>query len=397
MSAAAWDSVWTNFVALAGDTAPQFLSVLDDLATYLGDIGSLDQAEVDFNRLYGMLINEAAGNLAGPTMADTVDTVSPAPDLALGIDRSFMQSIEGRSQIGLFGLGWTTSWNTWAETDAQGDVALVTPFSNESFTIQSGGTFQAEPGDLDTLTKSGGDYLVKMPDGSVNAFHVTTGALDYEEDSDGNKVTAGYNASGQMISLTHSDGQVLTLTYNPQGYVSQVTDPEHRVYHYAYSSGGNLMSVTGPQGTTFYTYAAGPGPAADALESVTAPGGTVENFSYNAEGWLSGANVAGIETETVSYVAPFGVTVTDADQNSTTTLYNDSLQPAKEINALGDSTSLSYDDYGNLTKIVSPQGETVSLNYDAAGDLTGADRSPGSDRVVHEQRGDRRALGRDEW
>ena len=68
-----------------------------------------------------------------------------------------------------------------------------------------------------------------------------------------------------MISLTHSDGQVLTLTYNPQGYVSQVTDPEHRVYHYAYSSGGNLMSVTGPQGTTFYTYAAGPGPAADAL------------------------------------------------------------------------------------------------------------------------------------
>ena len=70
-------------------------------------------------------------------------------------------------------------------------------------------------------------------------------------------------------------------------------------------------------------------------------------------------------------MAPFGVTVTDADQNSTTTLYNDSLQPAKEIDALGDSTSLSYDDYGNLTKIVSPQGETVSLNYDAAGDLTG--------------------------
>ena len=38
LSAAAWDSVWTNFVALAG-AAPQFLSVLDDLATYLGDIG----------------------------------------------------------------------------------------------------------------------------------------------------------------------------------------------------------------------------------------------------------------------------------------------------------------------------------------------------------------------
>jgi YD repeat-containing protein len=254
VSAAAWDSVWTNFVAEAGDTAPQFLSVLDGLATYLGDIGSLDQSEVDFNRLYGMLINEAAGNLAGPTLADTVDTVSPAPDLSLGIDRSFMQSIEGRSQPGLFGLGWTTSWNTSAVTDAEGDVALVTPFSNESFTIQSDGTFQAEPGDLDTLTKSGNDYLVKMPDGSVNAFLVSTGALDYEEDSDGNKVTAGYNAAGQMISLTHSDGQVLTLSYNAQGFVRQVIDPEQRVYNYAYSSGGNLMSVTGPQGTTTYTY-----------------------------------------------------------------------------------------------------------------------------------------------
>ena len=217
-----------------------------------------------------MLINEAAGNLAGPTLADTVDTVSPAPDLSLGIDRSFMQSIEGRSQPGLFGLGWTTSWNTSAVTDAEGDVALVTPFSNESFTIQSDGTFQAEPGNLDTLTESGGDYLVTMPDGSVNAFLVSTGALDFEEDSDGNKVTAGYNTAGQIISLTHSDGQVLTLSYNPQGFVSQVTDPEQRVYNYAYSSGGNLMSVTGPQGTTTYTYAAGPGPAANALESVTA-------------------------------------------------------------------------------------------------------------------------------
>jgi hypothetical protein len=28
-------------------------------------------------------------------------------------------------------------------TNAQGDVALVTPYSNESFTIQSDGTFQA--------------------------------------------------------------------------------------------------------------------------------------------------------------------------------------------------------------------------------------------------------------
>ncbi len=283
-----------------------------------------------------------------------------------------MQSIEGRSESGLFGLGWTTSWNTSAATDAQGDVALVTPFSNESFTIQSDGTFQAEPGDLDTLVKSGSDYLVTMPDGSVNAFLVSTGALDYEEDSSGNKVTAGYNTAGQLISLTHSDGQVLTLSYNPQGFVSQVTDPEHRIYQYTYSSAGNLMSVTGPQGTTTYTYAAGMGPAANALSSVTAPGGIVETYFYNAEGWLSGANVGGIETETVSYVSPFGVTLTDADGNSTTMLYNDSLQPSREIDGLGDVTSLSYDDFGNLTKIVSPQGETVTLNYDAAGDLTSA-------------------------
>ncbi len=374
VSAAAWNSVWTNFVAEAGQTAPAFLSVLDGLATYLGDIGSLDQSELDFNRLYGMLINEAAGNLAGSTLADTVDTVSPAPDLSVGIDRSFMQSIEGRSQPGLFGLGWTTSWDTSAVTDAQGDVDLVTPYSDESFTIQSDGTFQAEPGNLDTLTKSGGDYLVTMPDGGVNAFLVSTGALDYEEDADGNKVTAGYNAAGQMISLTHSDGQVLKLSYNSQGFVSQVIDPEQRVYDYAYSSGGNLESVAGPQGTTTYTYATETGPAADAalLRLRDRIGGVAQTFTYNSQGWLSGESVGGTETETVSYVSPFGVTVTDADGNSTTTLYNDSLQPAKEIDGLGNVTSLSYDDYGNLTKIVSPQGETSTLTYDADGDLTGA-------------------------
>ena len=121
-----------------------------------------------------MLINEAAGNLAGPTMADTVDTVCPRPTSRSGSTARSCSRSKAAARLA-FWARWTTSWNTWAETDAQGDVALVTPFSNESFTIQSGGTFQAEPGDLDTLTKSGGDYLVKMPDGSVNAFHVTTG------------------------------------------------------------------------------------------------------------------------------------------------------------------------------------------------------------------------------
>ncbi len=371
VSAAAWNTVWTNFVAEAGSTAPQFLSVLDNLATYLGDIGSLDQPEVDFSRLYDMLIAQAAGDLAGPTMASTVDTVSPAPDLSLGIDRTFAQSIEGRDARGLFGLGWSTSWDISAATDSAGDVSLITPYSDESFTLQSDGTYQAEPGNLDTLTKSGGDYLVQMPDGGVNAFNVTTGALAYEQDANGNKVTAGYNGVGELTSLTHSDGQVLTLSYNGQGFVSEVTDPEGRVYQYAYNSAGNLLSVSGPQGTTTYGYDSA-GAAANALASVTVPGGLAQTFAYNAEGWLTGDSIGGAYAETLSYVSPFGVTATDADGNTSTILFNDSLQPAREIDGLGNVTSLYYDDFGNLARVVSPKGETTTYQYDAAGDLTSA-------------------------
>ena len=70
------------------------------------------------------------------------------------------------------------------------------------------------------------------------------GSLDYLQDTNGNRITAGYTGN-QLTSLTHSNGKALTLSYNAQGRISQVTDPAGRVATYVYdASGEHLLRVT---------------------------------------------------------------------------------------------------------------------------------------------------------
>ena len=64
--------------------------------------------------------------------------------------------------------------------------------------------------------------------------------MNYEQDTNGNRITLGYNAQGQLISLTYSNPsdpseptEQLTLTYNAQGFVSQVADGTGDTWSYS--------------------------------------------------------------------------------------------------------------------------------------------------------------------
>ena len=65
----------------------------------------------------------------------------------------------------------------------------------------------SEPGDTGTLTADGlGGYLLTEADGTATDYN-PNGTLNYIQDTNGNRITAGYTG-GQLTSLTASSGPV---------------------------------------------------------------------------------------------------------------------------------------------------------------------------------------------
>ncbi len=97
-----------------------------------------------------------------------------------------------------------------------------------------GGYFDA-PGDYGILTAgSGGTFTLQETDGQVEAFNAD-GTLNDIQDTDGNRITAGYSA-GRLTSLEASNGDPatnpvvgsLTIAYNASGLIASVASSDGR-------------------------------------------------------------------------------------------------------------------------------------------------------------------------
>ncbi|MGO9809270.1 MAG: RHS repeat-associated core domain-containing protein [Isosphaeraceae bacterium] len=365
----AWDAIYSNFTAEVGSTWGDLQSALDADATYLSQLGP---APYDLSSLLAFQFQQADDVLPTPILTSATDVSDQEPGLSLDFDRSFLQSIQGRYSFGPLGRGWAVNWFSSLSTDAQGDVDIEDGGATSFFTLQSDGSYVAQPGDYESLTLNQGLYYLQDPEGTVTVYHAD-GSFDYEADSNGNRITAVYTGS-RITSLVDSNGDALTIAYNDQGLISQVTDAFGRVTTYGYdSSGQHLVSVTGPDGTTTYQYStATSGPTANELLEIGNPDGH-EYFTYDASGRLIGQSLdGGAEAVSFAYSGPGGVDVTDATGATTTLLFNAAGQVGEVVDALGNGVKLGYDADNNLTSITEPGGLTYTYSYDASGNLTSA-------------------------
>ena len=155
--------------------------------------------------------------------------------LSLSFSRVFATSITGRDTMGPLGLGWSTPWQTTATVASDGTVTITGAggaqriFQPDSRTA---GAYFSEPGDTGTLTADGhGGYLLTEADGTATDYNAN-GTLNYIQDTNGNRITAGYTG-GRLTSLTASSGQSITIAYNAAGLISSVTDsagPHHHLH-----------------------------------------------------------------------------------------------------------------------------------------------------------------------
>ena len=384
---AAWPVVFANFVANVGSTVGSYHAALAADATYLSQHRRADN---DVIQLLSFEIEKANAAYTAQTLVSVTADSLPAPGMDLTFVQSFQQSISGRYTQGILGYGWTTNWDISATTMTNGDVAIENDGVSAYFSLQPNGSFAPEAGDEGTtLTVSGGAYQLVEPDGTIYQFNAN-GTLNYVQDTNGNRITAGYNAQGQLVSLTDSNGEYLDLTYNAQGHLATLTDSNGQTETYGYDPTGQfLTSYTDVYGTTNYTYVTGQSAAQDnALAEITYADNTHIYFSYDSQGRLIDQHRDGGpgRRDVRPTSAPAATSRPTATATQTTVYFNLYGATAETIDPLGNVTRYYYDSNLNLTKVVGPGGTTYTYTYDANGNLTSETDPLGLTTTLHLQR-----------
>jgi RHS repeat-associated protein len=381
---AAWNTIFTNLMDIVGSSTDDYNAELAQAATYLGSLDETTAQVSDVGVLWSFLVSQADASFPVSTLGSVVDASLPTPGrLALAIDRYFNSTISGRYTEGIFGLGWTTSWQTSLSVDASGNVTVDSGGAVGYFTLQVGGAYLDTDSEYGKLTQSAGIYTFTDTSGDQFIF-LSNGLLNYEQDTDGNRITLGYNSHNQPITLTYSNPsdpseptESLTLAYNFQGFVSQVADDTGDVWTYSYDASGHLLSMNAPgptnaRLTTSYSYDTGSNSErTNALLSITNSDGSQQNYTYDAFGRLfaSSAN-GGAEAITYTYLGEAEVGTSDAAGNKSIVWYNDLGLPAQVQDALGHISTYFYDINGNLAGYTNAAGESYQYAYDQSGNLT---------------------------
>ncbi len=367
---AAWSWLCSNLETQLGSTWGSYVQALDSDAAYLGQFS---ENVADVNTLWALEVQRANGLGPVTQLASSVDMSVPVPGLALTLGRSFASSVIGRSILGPLGYGWGIDgvWGQSLAVQSDGSVIIwQADGSAVQFTLAAGGGYTPPPGDYDALAGlDGGSFTLTRLDGEVTKF--ANGQVVYGQDTDGNRVTAGYS-SGLLTSLTDSSGQWIDLAYNAAGRITSLTDSCGQKTTYSYDSSNKYLlsatqylSVSDTVGyTTKYTYYALWG---NVLISVTDPDGTQEHFYYDTETRLS-ETWFNTNAEPTWYSYKEGtVTVTDAGHYATYYSYNERGQLASLLD--WGTTSYQYDSSGNLLETTNPAQQTFTYSYNAVGQL----------------------------
>src|SRR5262249_48663056 len=196
------------------DADAQYLAALGENVTDIGQLFAFEEAQANGLNLL-------------PRLASAEDMQVPAPGLPLSVSRTFTNSIIGRYHEGPFGRGWSwdEGWDRTLTVLPDGTVSITDGEGAERrFQPDRRGGFFAQPGDHASLTSQGaGVYTLQDLDGLLTAFNAD-GTVHYLQDTNGNRITAGYT-NGLLSSLTHSSGQQLLIHYNTAGRIDSITDP----------------------------------------------------------------------------------------------------------------------------------------------------------------------------
>lgn len=204
--------------------------------------------------------------------------------------------------------------------------------------------------------------------GKIERVYDDAGRLVSIWDQNGNPVERyGYDARGNLVSLTDATNQSDTYQYDAANRLIQTNTRKGEVITYGYDGQDRLTQIVRPDSTTNYSY-----DAAGRLIQVQ-EGGTRLQYDYDQADRLVREiqdTPAGYNSVEYAYDAldrRVSRKVNGADE--TRYSYNKAGQ-LTQIQFRGETTGYEYDAAGRLAKKTLPGGITQSYQYDAANRLT---------------------------
>ena len=365
----AWNAIFAAFTTQAGSTWGDYVTKLDNDASYLGQLG-LNVADV--SKLLPFQLMQADGICPIQTLASSVDASVLAPGLPLTFSRSYGERISQRYALGPLGRGWSHNWQYSLQVGSDGTVTIFGPGGSQRiFQPDERGGYFNQVGDYATITQFGGAYTLTEKSGLLY-YYQPNGSLAYIQDLNNNRISLGYTG-GLLTSLTHSSGQNIQFGYNAVGLIQTVSDQFGHQTVLAYDAANeHLVGAQYFDGrTATYTYnTTGPLTQLHALTGSATSCCNWRYFNYDSLGRLTGTALPdNAEALTLAYGTGAQVVVTDALGNPTQFFYNNNGFLEKTEDALGNLVQLSFDNNYNLVSVIDPAGRSYNYEYDSLGNL----------------------------
>ncbi|MEJ1929429.1 putative Ig domain-containing protein [Nostoc sp. NIES-2111] len=228
----------------------------------------------------------------------------------------------------------------------------------------------------------GNVYVLTTKEGVVYEIDAATGDLLTVTDTNGNKLT--YTDEG----IYSSTGKQVIFERDAQGRIAAVKDPMGELIRYGYNANGDLVSVTDREGnTTKMEYNQ---QRSHYLDKIIDPlNRTGIRNEYGDDGRLKEiVDVNGQKVEMSYDQNNSKQVVKDARGYSTTYIYDSRGNVLQEIDALGGITTRTYDDENNLLSETDADGVTTKYTYDNRNNvLTIEDVGGKVVRMAYNQRG----------
>ena len=260
-----------------------------------------------YSTAYGS--SSSSGHSTSCVSGDPVDCASgdfwqtftdvSVPGRGPGLDLTRTYNDLGASTAGVFGNGWTSSYDQHLTLGGKDGSILVTLSDGSQLIAEPNGSggFTLPSSSDDTFTQNGdGTYTLTEKATEFLTFS-SAGLLTTISDLNGYQTALAYNGSDQLISVTDASGRVLQINHGSNGLVSSVVDPMGRTTTYAYDGSGNLISVTDPLGrVTAFTYNGN-----SQMLTMTDPRGGVVTNTYDSEGRVISQTDPAGRTTTYAY------------------------------------------------------------------------------------------------
>ncbi|OGK96858.1 MAG: hypothetical protein A3D33_19100 [Candidatus Rokubacteria bacterium RIFCSPHIGHO2_02_FULL_73_26] len=248
------------------------------------------------------------------------------------------------------------------------------------------------------------------PLGNTTTFgYDAQGDLATVSDPLGNTTRRAYDAASRLTAQTDPRGFATSFAYDPLNRITQIADAQSGLTAFSYDPNGNLLTVTDPRGhSTTHTY-----DSMDRLATRTDPVGAGESFQYDGPGNLvqhmdrkgqgatfsydalnrrTGASYADGSTTTFAYDAAGRlVAASDSLGGTIQNAYDTLDRLVAQSTGLGTIT-YAYDALGRRTQLEVPGGAPTTYGYDANSRLTEILQGTQAVAIQHDDAGRRTLL-----